>query len=330
MDFRSQLDALPRLPLAVTPTPLRRLQALERALSAGLGRAVPRILIKHDDMTGFGLGGNKVRKLEHELAPPRLEGVTCLITTGGPQSNHARVTAAAAAWLGLDCALVVNGSAAEPPRANAWLMRHFGARIQTVSDRAERAPAMERIALEVAQQGGRALIVPLGASTAVGALGYARAFVELDGQLEPSGRPTHVFVSSSSGGTLAGLHLGQGLCERSDIVIVAVSADTPAPELRATAESMALGAAQLLGREVELPAERLEVRDDQVGPGYGQPTEASQRAADLFGRFGGVVVDQTYTAKAAAGLIHAIEAGAIDAEERVLFWHTGGWPSALP
>ncbi|MCA9736917.1 MAG: pyridoxal-phosphate dependent enzyme [Gemmatimonadetes bacterium] len=329
MDFRARLATASRLRLAIVPTPLRPVPALERWLDASVGAAAPRLLVKHDDQTGFGLGGNKVRKLEYELAPDRLEGVTCIVTTGGPQSNHARVTAAAAAWLGLECVIVTNGAAPEPFRGNALLQRRFGARIETVSGRDERAPTMERIADEVAAAGGRARVVPLGASTAHGALGYVRAFMELDDELEPGGPRTWVFVSASSGGTLAGLHLGRALCGRDDVTLVAVSADTPAGELRAVADRLATEAATLLGVEARLDAERLVVVDDQVGEGYGLPTAASTEAASVFARRAGVILDDTYTAKAAAGLLAALRSGTVAAPDRVVFWHTGGWPAVF-
>ncbi|MBW3535590.1 MAG: pyridoxal-phosphate dependent enzyme [Gemmatimonadetes bacterium] len=212
---RARLAALPRTPLANLPTPLLPARRLAASLD---GR--PEVLVKMDAETGFALGGNKVRKLEHELSPERLEGVTCLVTAGGPQSNHCRVTAAAAARLGLRCVLVVNGPPpAGPPRGNALLHRLFGAEIHVVEDRALRAPTMEDVARREAEAGGRALVVPLGASTPVGALGYARAAAELDAQLPADGRPVWVFVASSSCGTLGGLAAAeQGQASRARVM----------------------------------------------------------------------------------------------------------------
>ncbi|HIB09476.1 MAG TPA: pyridoxal-phosphate dependent enzyme, partial [Gemmatimonadetes bacterium] len=125
-----RLSEWPRLQLANLPTPIRPLPRLAEAL----GGPTLDLLVKLDSETGFALGGNKVRKLEFELAPDRLEGVTCLITAGGPQSNHCRVTAAAAAQLGLRCVLIVNGSEPETPTGNALLHRLFGAEIVTVPE----------------------------------------------------------------------------------------------------------------------------------------------------------------------------------------------------
>lgn len=285
-----------------------------------------------DAETGFALGGNKVRKLEMELAPQRLEGVTHLVTAGGPQSNHCRVTAAAAARFGLGCVLVVNGSATTPPTGNARLHRLFGAEIVTVATRSGRAPKMEEIADRIRNEGGRAHVVPIGASTGRGSLGYALAADELMAQLDETRddcRETRLFVSGSSGGTLAGLVLGLALLDRGDVDVYAVSADSPADELRATALALAREGATLLEADLDVRTVRAAVLDDQVGDGYGIPTAASTRATQLFGTLAGVVLDPTYTAKAAAGLIAHTQADPPGPFTRVVFLHTGGAPGFL-
>lgn len=325
--LRERLSALPRTPLASLPTPLRRAPRLR----AALGPEAPDVLLKLDEETGFGLGGNKVRKLEYELAPERLEGVTHLITTGGPQSNHCRVTAAAAARLGLGCVLVVNGDAPDPPTGNALLHRLLGAHVRTVSSRGERADAMAAAAEEIAAAGGCALEVPLGASTARGALGYAAAALELHDQLPPEAdRSVHVFVASSSGGTLGGLLAGVALLPRADLNLVGVSADTPREDLLDTAWTLAAGALEHLDSDpavLQRLRQRVDATDAEVGEGYGVPTEASRAATDLFARSEGVLVDPVYTSKAAAGLVSWLRDGRFPAGDRAVFWHTGGHPA---
>jgi 1-aminocyclopropane-1-carboxylate deaminase/D-cysteine desulfhydrase-like pyridoxal-dependent ACC family enzyme len=316
----------PRVRLAHLPTPI--LSA--RRLAADLG--VEDILVKMDAETGFALGGNKVRKLEYELAPDRMRGVTCLVTAGGHQSNHCRVTAAFAARYGLRCVLVLNGDPPDPPTGNALLHRLFGAEIRSVPDRAARAAGLTDVAAEVGAAGGRALVVPLGASTGVGCLGYARAAHELVGQLDAFGpRPdrTLLFVPSSSGGTLAGLLLGLALMGRDDVVPVAVSADAGAEDLRRGAIAIAREGADLLGAASIPEPEHLHVVDTQVGEGYGIPTAASVEATERFGRLAGIVLDPTYTAKAAAGMMAWIRERGVGAEERIVFLHTGGHPALL-
>lgn len=318
------LDLHPRTPLVAGPTPLVTLPRLRGAL----GPETPELLAKLDEETGFGLGGNKVRKLEHELAPTRLQDVTHLVTTGGPQSNHCRVTAAAAARLGLGCVLVINGDSPVPPTGNALLHRLLGAKVRTVATRAERQPAMEAERQRIAESGGKALLIPLGASTTLGALGYVRAAVELHEQLPPErDRDVHIVLSSSSGGTLAGLIAGFALLDRPDVHLLAVSADTPRDELLSTAAEIAGGALERLDRDPELletMLTRVDATDEEVGGGYGIPTDAAREATDLFARSEGMLVDPVYTSKAAAGMIRWIREGRFLAGDRIVFLHTGG------
>jgi 1-aminocyclopropane-1-carboxylate deaminase/D-cysteine desulfhydrase-like pyridoxal-dependent ACC family enzyme len=326
-DALERLAQWPRHPFANLPTPLLPVDRLAERLG------VPHAYVKMDAETGFALGGNKVRKLEFELTPDRIDGVTCLITAGGPQSNHCRVTAAAAARLGLRCVLVVNGPTPERPTGNALLHRLFGAEIVTVQDRTLRTPTMENVAARIAEEGGRALILPIGASTGLGSLGYARAAVELCTQLdglEDGCTRTTVWLSSSSCGTLGGLVLGLALLGRTDVRLVGVSADATAEELRDTSLTLAAEGALLLNvSDVDLAGVPLDTDDGQVGGGYGIPTEASRAATDDFARLEGIVLDPTYSSKAAAGMIAAVERDGVADGDRVVFLHTGGAPGLL-
>lgn len=322
-----RLASWPRTPLAALPTRL----VPAPNLGAALDMKGNRLHLKMDAETGFALGGNKVRKLEFELAPDRLAGVTHVITTGGPQSNHCRVTAGAAAHLGLRCVLVVNGEDEPDPRGNARLQRLFGADIRLVSRREDRAPGMEAAAADIERLGGRALIVPLGASTPIGTLGYALGAVELAAQMDalPAGARTWWFVSASSCGTLAGLLLGRSLLGRTDVTLVGVSADVAADDMRREALRLAGAGAALLGWDGAVPGEGLHCDDTQVGRGYGLVTPEAREAISLFGRTQGVVLDPVYTGKAAAGMVDWVRSGRIGPDDRVVFVHTGGHPALL-
>jgi 1-aminocyclopropane-1-carboxylate deaminase/D-cysteine desulfhydrase-like pyridoxal-dependent ACC family enzyme len=328
-DALDRLTSWPRLHLAALPTRLSLATNLSGYLARTAASAAPQILVKMDGETGFGLGGNKVRKLETVLAPSRMEGVTHLITTGGPQSNHCRVTAAVAAYLGLKCILVVNGETPGEPRGNALLHRLFGAHIRTVGSRDERASAMEEEARTVARNHGRALVIPLGASTGLGALGYALAAVELRTQLGPlpARRRTWVFVSASSCGTLAGLLLGLSLLEWREARLVGVSADVSADDMRTETVRLAREGGELLGFRGALEQNAVETDDTQVGDGYGVPTDASQEAIGVFGRTEGIALDPVYTGKAAAGMLARIRSRDVAPGDRVIFLHTGGHPA---
>ena len=296
-----------------------------------LGRRPSGVLLKMDGESGFGLGGNKARKLEFELAPTRLSGVTTVITCGGPQSNHSRLTAAAAARLGLRCILVVNGDAPEPPTGNAYLHRLFGAEIRTVQSREERDPTMVQVSAEVDAEGGKAIIIPLGASTPLGSLGYVRAAVEIAQQWRalPSAAETWIFVSASSCGTYAGLALGFTLMDRTDVRLVGVSPDVDTDEIMTLTRSLCEGAAGLLGANISLLPDLLLPTAAYVGPGYALATVASGEATSTLARTEGVLLDPVYTAKTAAAMLDWARTDRIPRESRMVLWHTGGYPAAL-
>jgi 1-aminocyclopropane-1-carboxylate deaminase/D-cysteine desulfhydrase-like pyridoxal-dependent ACC family enzyme len=322
-----RLRTQPRTRLANLPTPLVPLPRLGRALNAS------RLWAKMDAETGFALGGNKVRKLEYVLAPPMLDGITCLVTAGGPQSNHCRVTAAFAARHGLRCILVTNRGPEGDPTGNALLHRLFGAEIVLIEDRSERSSRMESVTQELLAAGETPLVLPIGASTPLGCLGYASAAIELCNQIDVLNdgcTETVVFSASSSGGTLAGLILGLALVQRTDIRLFGVSADEPADELDAVCRTLARdAAADLLGTTIDPEIVPFESIDDQVGDGYGIPTTASREATELFGRQAGIVLDPTYTSKAAAALIAHLRGDGIPDHQRCVFLHTGGVPGLL-
>ena len=313
--------SLAAIPVIATPSVVHELPHLRRALGGG-----PRLLIKRDDGIGFAFGGNKVRKMALVAAAALRDGADTLITCGGRQSNHARVTAITAAHLGLRCILVLNAddeSAARPPSGNLLLDTLAGAEIRYVRTRDEREPGMESAAADVRRRGGRPVIIPLGASTPLGAAAFVSAIDELTGQIDP---PAAIVHASSSGGTQAGLIAGcmlAGLATR----VIGISADDSTASLTAIVRTLLSGLPPLLGLDPRrFDAARVEVDDTFVGDGYGAPSEASREALELAVRREGFILDHTYTAKAMAGLIARIRAGAFPDTDTVLFWHTGGQP----
>jgi len=291
-------------------------------LRAALGPSAPRILMKRDDLLSFGAGGNKVRKLEAVAAEALAAGADTLVTCGGVQSNHARVTAAAGAVLGLRVILVLNGPAPDKPTANTRLDYLYGAEIRFVASRDERAPMMERVAAECRAAGRKPFVIPLGASTPVGAIGFARGVAEL----ATAGHPATVIIAAtSSGGTQAGLIAGAalfGLRAR----IIGVSADDSAASLSATIRQLLRDIADRLGAKPStIGADGpVEVDDTQVGPGYGIATPGSTAALELVARTEGILLDPVYTAKAMAGLFDRVRSGEFTRDDTLLFWHTGG------
>lgn len=311
----------PALPLAADASPVAELTRLPAALA---GPRPPRVFIKRDDLLSFGCGGNKVRKMQAVAAQAVADGADTLITCGGVQSNHARVTAAAGAVLGLKVVLVVNGPRPSEPTGNARLDALFGAEVRHVASRDDRDSAMRAAADELRAAGRRPFVVPLGASTAVGAMGFAKGVAEI---AAAGVTPDVIIHASSSGGTQAGLIAGCALLGMRARV-VGISADESAAALGGIVSGLLDEMAVRLGarRDTVDGGRTIEVDDSQVGDGYGVPTPASREAIELLARREGIVLDPVYTAKAMAGLIARLRAGAFDAHETVLFWHTGGLP----
>jgi len=315
------LMSMPVVPIVAGTTPV----TLLTRLAAALGSDCPRVLMKRDDLLPFGLGGNKVRKLQTIAAEAMAAGADTLITCGGAQSNHARVTAATGAALGLRVDLVLNGAAPADLVGNARLDALFGATMHYVPSREARVPAMEDLAAELRRAGRKPFIVPLGGSTPTGAMGFARGISEIAGD---GIKPDAIVHATSSGGTQAGLVAGCALFGVRTRVI-GISADDPAAALARVVTDLVTKIAERLGaKPASLGADDVvEIDDTYVGGGYGVPTPASIEAQTITARTEGILLDPVYTAKAMAGLIGRIRAGAFHKDQTVLFWHTGGTPA---
>ena len=319
---RERLEAMPSVRLGQLPSPIDELARLRDAIGMGA-----RLLAKRDDALSFGFGGNKVRKLTLVAAEARAEGADTLITCGGLQSNHCRATAAAAARLGMRCHLVLNGAAPERSTGNLLLDQLFGAEVTYVAERPDRAPMMERVAQEVRDAGGRPCIIPLGASTPLGAMGLARGIGELVAQ---GIAPDVILHATSSGGTQAGLLAGCALYTLRARVI-GISADDPVDAIRGKVVPIVAGIEERLGLPLGAlgAAERFEADAAFVGDGYGVATEASRDAQAMAARTEALVTDHWYTAKALAGLVAYARRGEFKDGMTILFWHTGGQVGAL-
>lgn len=319
---REQLEALPSIPLGYLPSPVDELPRLRDAIGMKA-----RLFAKRDDAIPFGFGGNKVRKLTLVAAEAIAKGADTLITCGGVQSNHCRATAAVAAQLGLACHIVANGTKPERPTGNAFLISMYGAHVTYVASRDERAPMMDQVASELRSSGSKPFVIPLGASTPLGAMAIARGVGELVLQ---GVRPAVIVHATSSGGTQAGLIAGCALYTP-ETRVIGVSADDPAGDIRDTVLNLVSGVESALGLSSDSlgGVARCEVDDTFVGGGYGVPSEESRNAQELAARFEAVLTDHWYTAKAMAGLIHRARRGEFDGPGDVVFWHTGGQPSAI-
>lgn len=330
----ARLAALPRARLAAVPTPIEDAVRLREALG-GRSRC-PRILVKRDDLTGLGLGGNKARKLDFLLGDAMAAGATSLITTGATQSNHARMTAAAARRCGLTADLVLT-VVGEVPEADGNLLLDglFGARVHFVPsvDPMLAVGNDEAIVLRIADErrsgGGRPYVIPVGGSSAVGALGYVAGTLELATQLALLGvEPARLYFASGSRGTQAGLTLGAHLLACTYALYgVAVSAGEP--EKIERARRVAGEAAALLGADGSVRGARYFTDQGFIGSGYGVPTPEGTEALLLAARSEALVLDLTYTAKAMAALVAHVRSGELTPDDTVVFLHTGGSPATL-
>jgi D-cysteine desulfhydrase family pyridoxal phosphate-dependent enzyme len=307
---------LPRLLFAHLPTPVEPMPRLSTALGG------PQLWIKRDDQTGLAFGGNKTRKLEFLLAEAQSHGAHTLVTTGAVQSNHCRQTAAAAARHGLDCILVLGGYQPERSTGNVLLDELFGAEIVWAEDQ-DPPQILQKIFDSAWEAGRRPYLVPYGGSNAIGAAAYAEALREFMEQDVPVDR---IVFASSSGGTQAGLVAGaqiHGFRGR----IQGISVDSRSAPLCEFIAGLANEIGSLLGHSLSLTGSDIEVDDGYLGGGYAVVGDLERNAIDIFARHEGILLDPVYTGRAAGGLMDWIEKGMIKAEERVLFWHTGGTPS---
>jgi D-cysteine desulfhydrase len=316
-----RFNAIPRLNYGVYPTPIEEASRFREAL----GGAAPRIFIKRDDYTGPGFGGNKVRKLEYVLAKAIADGAKVAITIGGVKSNHARVTAAICAKLGLRCVLILNSAAVTHEGlkpASLAVDELFGAEVIHVANREERAAMIESVAEKLRGEGKKVAVIPLGASTSLGALGFVRAVQETKTQFEAIGaRIDYIFHSSSSGGTQAGIVAGCQLFDWRDVKIAGVSADDPSASISEQVCKIIRGVGEALDAQL---SEDVTVLDEYTGAGYGIPSAQGDEATVLLARTEGIILDPVYTAKAMAALIDWVRKGRLTETDNVLFWHTGG------
>jgi 1-aminocyclopropane-1-carboxylate deaminase/D-cysteine desulfhydrase-like pyridoxal-dependent ACC family enzyme len=321
------LASVPRARLATLPTPLEP------------GPVLPggtRLVVKRDDLSGLGLGGNKARKLEFLCGAAVAAGADTLVTVGAAQSNHARMTAAAGAVLGLETHLVLGGVAENPPAGNQLLSVMFGAHAHYPgTDRwSELSAALDVLVGELRAAGRRPFAIPMGGSTAAGALGFLAAWVELSEQCEAAQlRPAAIVHASSTGGTHGGLLAGRAVWAAAgeaapDVIAVDVAKDSA--DLAGDAVRLAGEALRSVGLgDVPVDPALVELDERWVGPDYAVPSAEGDAAAAWAARHGAWVLDRTYTAKAFAGLLGLAGQGRFAHDSTVVFWHTGGFPAVF-
>ncbi|MET0936460.1 MAG: D-cysteine desulfhydrase family protein [Luteibacter sp.] len=329
-DALSALETLPRIPLVDGETAIHRLPRIEEALA--LAERGIRLSIKRDDVMALGGGGNKLRKLEYHLGHARAIGADTIITIGGVQSNHARLTAAAAARHGFACEMLL---ARMVPKAgddyekngNVLLDELFGAHVSMLPKGENALVHANARADELRAQGHTVVVLPTGGSTPVGVLGYARCAREIAQQEDALGeRFDRIVVPNGSSGTHAGLVAGFAAMGRDPAFVRAYSVLAEADAAGKATLDLARDALTLLGSPATVEPYQVCVDGSQRGDGYGVATEAMKAALRLVARAEGILLDPVYSGKAFAGLVADLRSGAVSDGEHVLFIATGGQP----
>jgi len=317
-----RLDELPRFHLADFPTPIQYLEALSKKYNG------PAIFIKRDDLTSLGMGGNKIRKLEFLLGEALKQKKDTLVTAGGIQSNHCRLTAAAARKAGIDCHLVLNGTPPKIPNGNLLLDKIFGATIH-FCERLERDKKFLEVADDLACKGKKPYVIPVGGSNGIGAVGYVDGMVELTGQLaEMKLMPDAIVFATSSGGTQAGLSLGAQLTEfKGDILGISIDQVQAGPgPFPPVLTQIANEAATRIESDIRLTESDFSLNYDYLGAGYAMPGELEFNAIRDLSLLEGILLGPVYTARAMGGLLDLIKKEYFTKDQTLLFWHTGGTP----
>jgi D-cysteine desulfhydrase len=320
------LSRLPRRRYTAGPTPLEPAPRFSAALGG------PEIYLKRDDLLGLAAGGNKTRKLEFLVAEALAQGADTLITCGAIQSNHCRLTLAAAVKEGLKCRLVleerVPGSYDPQAGGNNFLYRLLGVEeVRVVPAGSYMKREMQAMAEALAAKGRKGYIIPGGGSNPLGATGYVACAQEIMAQTFDQGlNLDYVVCASGSTGTHAGLVAGFYGCQM-NLPVIGINVSRPKHQQEELVFGLARETARFVGAQVEIPREAVICFDDFVGPGYSLPTPAMAEAVRLLARTEGVLLDPVYTGKAMAGLIDLVRKGYFPKDARVLFLHTGGSPA---
>ena len=310
------MKELSRCTFGVYPTPFYKLENISKACGKN-------IYIKRDDMCGVALGGNKVRKLEYLLSRAKEDGCDVVFTTGGPQSNHAMLTAACAARLGIRSILLLKNHGVTEHVGNLVLDDIFGAEVQFVDcdNYGEIYRRMHTLGAELEAQGHKCCYIPVGGSTPLGSVGYVRAVEELAAQAAAQNlRIDRVVCTTGSGGTAAGLALGTQLyLPGAKLTGIGVSEDDFAPIVT----KLASETAQLLSLPQTFDPAVFSI-EYHYGAGYAIPNAEDTPYIRALAQSEGILLDPVYTGKTWAKMLMLLQEGYFGDAENIVFIHTGG------
>jgi 1-aminocyclopropane-1-carboxylate deaminase len=326
-------ESLPRVPLATLPTPLEEMKRVRETIGG------PRLFLKRDDLTGLGLGGNKLRKLEFLMGDALAKGADTIVTSGVMQTNHGRLTAAACAKLGLRCILVMTEPECGYFEGNRILQELFGAE-QVFADIDYTVPP-EKLAKEklragdvkiaevmenLQREGRKPYLIPRAGRSLQGTASYCQAMAELHAQLTDRGiHADHIIAPIASGSTFGGIMLGARICGM-DAKVHGMAMSRSAEEGREMVEEEFNHDAETMGYPFRITQSDLAIYGEYMGDAYGVMTEGCQNAIRLFASAEGILLDPVYTGKTMAGYLDLLAKGAFRDDETVIFFHTGGIP----
>ena len=320
------LAKFPRRRYTEGQTPIEKLENFSKALGG------PTIYIKRDDLLGLTSGGNKTRKLEFLMADAIAKGADTILTCGAVQSNHCRLTLAAAVKEGLKCQLIleerVKGSYKPEGSGNNFLFNLLGVEDTfVVPGGTDMMGELEKLAAKLNAKGRKPYIVPGGGSNPIGSTGYVACAEEIMAQLFDKGiNIDHMVIPSGSAGTHAGIITGL-VGVNANIPVTGVSVNRN-KELQTNAVwNLAKATAERVGVAAEITKDMIQVTDEYVGPGYSVPSDEMVEAVQLLARTEGILLDPVYTGKVMAGLIGMVRKGKFKKEDNILFLHTGGSPA---
>ena len=330
VQFNEKIAQFPRVELFSAPTAIHRLFRVEEALGTSLGDV--RLFAKRDDVMALGGGGNKLRKLEFLLGDARRQGADTFITVGGRQSNHARLTAAAAAKVGLKCELVLSQVVRRDDvdyqqNGNILLDRLFGATIHDLPESADPLEFANERAISLRARGHVVYVAPTGGSSSIGCLGYASCAQEILEQSRSMGiQFDQIVVPNGSSGTHAGLAAGLVALGQSPFLVMSFSVLADLETTRRITVDKTRATLKLLSEHASLNEAEIIVDGSQRGSGYGVPTDAMTEAVRMMAMQEGLLLDPVYSGKAFAGVLAAVRAGRFSGGQNVLFVMTGGTP----
>lgn len=320
------LNSYPKFQLLDGPTAIQPLTKLNKLLNG------VEVYVKRDDVMGMGLAGNKLRKLEYLIGDAIQKKADVILTSGGVQSNHARLTAVAASYAALDFELVLSQAVPKEDleyakNGNILLEQILDSKIHHLPKGADTQAFIDQRLAALKASGKNPYLIPMGGSSPVGCLGYASCFYEIRKQAEELNvHFNNIVVPNGSAGTQAGLLAGLAASKTTGIRIMSYAVLAKLEDARTAAYGKASAALRLLNPELTINMDDIHINPDFLGTGYGIPTPEMVAAVKLLARTEGIFLDPVYSGKAFAGMLTDIHAGKFQKGDRILFILTGGLP----